>query len=152
MIYNGKIERYNIRKKKKINIKSLLLWYLGIVISFLPILIDMFVYLSKSENFTKQYWIGICLRGDVLWILATIIILTSIDYFSDDEKKGTLKLVCAILGMVLWGVVFVIWVVFKYIYAVDYERDFPIIVTFVIAAITLMCCSPLQIKIEEVKG
>lgn len=151
MMYNGKIERCSIKKKKKINIKSLLLWYLGIVISFLPILIDMIVYLSKNENFTKQYWIGVCLRGDVLWILATIIILTAIDYFSNDEKKGTLKLVCAIIGMVLWGVVFAIWSVFKYIYTVDYERNFPIIVTFVVSAITLMCCSPLQIKIEEVK-
>lgn len=151
MIYNGKIKRRRIKKKKKINVKSLFLWYLGIVISFLPILIDMFVYLSENKNFTKQYWIGVCLRGDVLWILATIIILTSIDYFSNVEKKGSIKLVCAILGMVLWGIVFAIWSVFKYIYAVDYERNFPIIVTFVVAAITLMCCSPLQIKVEEVK-
>lgn len=152
-MYNGKIARVEKKGKIKINFKSLLLWYLGIIVSFLPIIIDMFVYLSTNSKFNQKYWIEICLRGDLLWILATIIILTLIDYLSNEKarEKGRLKSVCAIVSLILWGVVFVIWCVFKYIYPENYEGQFPISVTIVLASVTLFCCSPLQVKIVEVE-
>lgn len=152
-MYNGKIESYSVKKKKKVNFKSFFLWYLGIVISFFPIFADMIVFKSKNEQFTEEYWIGVCLRGDILWILATVIILTIIDYFSDNnETKKGFKLGCAIIGAVMWGVVFAIWIIFKYIYAADYEKDFPVVITLIVAGFTLTFCSPLQVKMMEVKG
>lgn len=151
-MYNGRIESYSVKKKKKVNFKSFFLWYLGIVISFLPIFIDMVVFKAKNEQFTKEYWIGVCLRGDVLWILATVIILTIIDYFSDNNEKKGFKLGFAITGAVMWGVVFAIWIVFKYIYTVDYEKDFPIVITLIVVGVTVTLCSPLQVKTMEVKG
>ncbi len=151
IMYEGKIEKYITKKKKRINIKSLFLWYLGIVISFLPILVDMLVYLSKHKNFSNKYWLSICLKGDVLWILATIIVLTLIDYYGNEEKRGQFKSVCAICGIVTWGVVFAIWTVFKYIYDTKYEGNIPVVVTAIVAVVTLSFCSPLQIKKEEVR-
>lgn len=151
-MYSGKIERCSIKKKRKTNIKALLLWYLGIVISFLPIFLDMMVFLSEHDQVTKEYWIRACLKGDILWILATIIVLTVIDYFGDERKKSGYRLLLAIIGIVIWGIVFAVWAIFKYVYAADYEKDLPVVITLIATGITLTCCSPLQVKIMEVKG
>lgn len=151
-MYNGKIESETVRKKRNVNIKSFVLWYIGIVISFLPIFLDIMVFLSKHDRLTKKYWTGVCLKGDVLWILATVIVLTVIDYFSDGARKKGYKLKFAIAGIIMWGIVCAIWMVFKYVYAADYEGDWPIVVTLIVAGLTLTCCTPLQVKLMEGRG
>lgn len=150
-MYKGVINRQRVKKKQTINLKSLFLWYVGIVISFFPIIIDMFVYLANHSCFDLEYWVRICLKGDVLWVIATIIVLTSIDYQSDEDerKKGTLQSVCAIVSLILWGVAFAVWIVFKYIYPANYDYSFPIYVTVFLTAVTLIFCSPLQVKLKR---
>lgn len=150
-MYNGKIESKTVIKKKKTNVKAFILWYVGIVISFLPVFLDGLIYLSEHDRFTERYWMGVCLKGDVLWILATIIVLTVIDYFSDGGRKRGYKLGFAIAGIVMWGIVFAVWIVFKYIYAADYEGIGPIVITLIAAGITLTCCTPLQVKLMEAR-
>lgn len=150
-MYNGEIKRKSIKKKETIDWKSLLLWYTGIIISFLPIIVDMCVHLSNHQYFTQEYWINVCLKGDLLWILATIIVLTIIDYVGGNTKKEGFKLICIIVGIVLWGISFAIWCIFKYVYPKDYNGQIPITITLVIGGLTLLFCSPLQIKKVEVK-
>ncbi len=152
MEYKGEIKSYRLKKKKKVNVKAFLLWYLGVVISFVPIFLDVIVFLSENDRITEEYWIEICLKGDVLWILATLIVLTVIDYFSDNRRKKGFELACAIVGMIMWGVVSAVWIIFKYIYTEDYKRNFPVAVTLIVIGITLTCCTPLQVKTMEVKG
>lgn len=150
-MYNGEIKSYRIKKKNKANWKLLLLWYTGIVVSFLPIFVDILVFLSQNDKITRKYWTEVCLKGDILWILATIIVLTVIDYISEDGRKRGIKKVCAVVATIMWGVVFAVWVVFKYIYAENHENNLPVATTLIIAGITLTCCSPLQVKKMEVK-
>lgn len=152
-MYNGNIKRRTIKKKSEINFGALFMWYLGIVVSFLPIIIDMCVYLAKNTKLNMQYWINTCLKGDLLWILATIIVLTIIDYLGNESEKVNkgYKSLFSKVGMVLWGVVFAMWTVFKYVFPTDYTRKWPIAVTLIFAAITLIICTPLQVKIVEVE-
>lgn len=150
-MYNGKIESKTFKKKKKIDIRSFVLWYIGIVFSFLPIFFDMIVFLSDHERVTKEYWTGVCLKGDILWILATVIVLTVVDYFSDGKKKKGYKVRFAVAGIIMWGIVFGFWIVFKYVYATDFKGDWPIAITLIVAGFTLTCCTPLQVKLMEVR-
>lgn len=149
-MYNGKIERHRREKKNIMNIRELILWYVGILISLVPVLIDVLAYLGNHDALGHDYWVTMCLRGDLLWVLATIIVVTLIDYISDTEaKRDTLRLVCAVIAALMWGLAFAMWIVFKYIYPSDYSRDIPIVLTVVVAIITLLCCSPLQVKEVE---
>lgn len=150
-MYNGQIKRKNVKRKKTIDWKSLLLWYTGIIISFLPIIVDMCVYLAKHHTFAQKYWINLCLKGDLLWILATIIVLTILDCIGANAEKKGFRLVCIIIGIILWGISFVIWCVFKYIYPENYNGEVPVIITLVIGGLTLLFCSPLQIRKVEGK-
>lgn len=150
-MYTGQIKKHNKKKKAKINWKSLIIWYIGIILSFLPILVDMCVYLSKHDSFELEYWINVCLKGDLLWIFATILILTIIDYAANGNKTSGFKNVCMISGVILWGLTFGLWLLFKYVYPEDYNGLFPIIMTAIFGGVALIVCSPLQIKKVEVK-
>ena len=149
IMYTGTIKRRRKKKKTAINIRSIALWYAGILVSFTPVAIDVVAYLAK-DTLNRSYWVKVCLRGDILWILATIIVLTVIDYVSDNgNRNGILQRICAVFAIVMWGIVFGLWILFKYVYPADYDKDLPVILTLIVAAVTILCCSPLQVKEAE---
>lgn len=151
-MYNGQIKITKTKFKKKLNWrelnwKSLLLWYIGILVSFLPIGIDIVALLPTHCCFGREYLIKLCLKGDLLWTFAVIIVLTIIDYVGENAKKkwGNLALISVIAGIILWGISSVLWCMFRYVYQ-EYDGIFPIIISLVIGGLTLLFCSPLQIK------
>ena len=147
--YDGEVKR--VKKKKKtgmpFDFKSLGIWYVGVIISFIPVFIDMLVYMADNGEITVSYWISACIHGDILWIISTIIVLSVIDHITDvkDKNNGLL-----IAGLVLWGLVSTIWGIFKYRFPSSYDRIFPLHLTIIILVISLIICTALQIKTLKV--
>lgn len=137
-------------KLKKISWKSLFWWYLGIMISLIPGFFEAIVYLADHEELDLEFWIKLSLRGDLLWVLATIMAISFIDYIISLRAKKTnftaLKKVCLIVAGILWGVTFGIWIIFKYVYPSDFGRAIPVIITAALFAVTVLVCSPLHVE------
>lgn len=151
-MYNGQIKIIKTKYKQKLNWrelnwKSLFLWYIGILVSFFPIGIDVVARLPTHCFFWREYWVNLCLKGDLLWTFAVIVVLTIIDYVSENTKKkwGTLDLVFVIIGIILWGISSILWCLFRYVYQ-GYDGIFPIVISLVIGGLALLFCSPLQVK------
>lgn len=146
-MYNGKIKT-KCRQKlswKELNWKSLFLWYIGILVSFLPIGIDIVALLPTHCCFGREYWIKLCSKGDLLWTFAIITVLTVMDYFSGNIKKGKCETLFCVTGIILWGISVAFCCVFRYVYQ-EYDGIFPIVISLVIGGLTLLFCSPLQTK------
>lgn len=153
MSYEGKVKKriYKKRAKIKIDFKSYLFWWGGIVISFFPVFIDILVHEAHKESFDKAYWSQLCLKGDILWILATILIMTVISY-ENDEHNSNIVNNCSKVCTVLWGCACICWGIFKYEFPNDYIGNWPIIITCSLGVLVVLFCSPLQIRITNESG
>ena len=56
-MYKGEIKKKIVErvKKREFNYKGLLIWYIEIIISFIPIIIDILVKEGQGGNINKQY-------------------------------------------------------------------------------------------------
>lgn len=134
-------------KKKRLNWKSLILWYVGIFVSFIPVFIEAIVYLASHDDLDWNFWIQLSLCGDLLWVLATIMAISVIDYIGETKTNFTvIKKVCVVVAVILWGCTCGVWVIFKYIYPSEFANTTPVIITAIFSAITVLVCSPLHVE------
>ena len=151
MAYKGTITKTYEDKDIKPDFMPLFVWVIGVVISLFPLFTDIIVHLSKGENLDKHFWLLMCLRGDLLCIMATMLVLTVMDIFKTyNEKKGRTETVLALLAMGLCCFLFAAWTLFKYVFPDSYDGDLPIVMVLVFAAISVIISSTLQIKLKEV--
>lgn len=148
--YDGKIKRNKrkVRRKHHTNWKLLIIWFISVLISFIPVFLDILVYTGNNATLTTSYWISACLHGDILWIIATILVLSIMDYITDVTNKNNELL---IVGIVLWGLITAIWVVFKYNFPDTYSGKLPILLTVFILLLSIPLCTFLQFKTVEVR-
>lgn len=147
--YDGQVERKTIKEtaSKQINFKALCIWYAGVIISFFPVFIDVLVCMANNNgDVTIEYWISACIHGDILWIIATVLVLSVFDHLTDVKEKNIGLL---IMGITLWGLVFAIWAVFKYIFPSTFTNLFPLILTVVLVIASLVISTGLQLKTLE---
>ena len=143
-VYNGNIKenKITITTNEQVHWKQLLIWYVGWVVSFIPVFTDVLVYLAKNDKLTLNYWISRCIHGDILWIIATIVILSVIDHLTDDKEQNTGMLIA---GLILLVFVAIVWAIFKYLYPPTYTHLFPFVITCIAFVLSLVICTFLQI-------
>lgn len=158
MKYIGKVQRVEITEKKNrkhFELLKLIIWYIGVIISFIPIFIEALIYLASHTTLDKEFALKVCTKGDVLWILATLLILTLVESYIETDKIVGFKKWIRVLGVVVWGLCCAIWIVFKYIYPESFPENFRGDIVFwicgTIASVVIVICSTLQLGVVEVE-
>lgn len=117
----------------------------------MPIFIEALIYLASNPALDKEFALKVCAKGDVLWILATLLILTLVECYIDAGKLAGFKKWVGVLGVVVWGVCCAIWIVFKYIYPEHYNGNIVFWICSVIGCVVIVICSTLQLGVVEVE-
>ena len=154
MKYIGKIQRVEVTKKKSrkhFDWLKLIIWYIGVIISLVPIFIEALRYLASNTTLDKRFALKVCTKGDVLWILATLLILTLVECYIEADKMVGFKKWLGVLGVVTWGLCCAIWIVFKYIYPEDFKGNIVFWICGIIASVVIVICSTLQLGVVEVE-
>lgn len=154
MKYIGKIQRVEVTKKKSwkhFDWLKLIIWYIGVIISLVPIFIEALIYLASNATLDKSFALKVCTKGDVLWILATLLILTLVECYIEADKMVGFKKWLGVLGVVAWGLCCAIWIVFKYIYPEDFKGNIVFWICGIIASVVIVTCSTLQLGVVEVE-
>lgn len=154
MKYIGKIQRVEVTKKKSrkhFDWLKLIIWYIGVIISLVPIFIEALIYLASNTTLDKRFALKVCTKGDVLWILATLLILTLVECYIEADKMVGFKKWLGVLGVVAWGLCCAIWIVFKYIYPEDFKGNIVFWICGIIASVVIVICSTLQLGVVEVE-
>lgn len=156
MAYNGNIEKtieYR-RRKLKFNFSGLFIWYLGIIVAFIPLWTDILVYLMNNTEINIIYFSKFCFKGDFLWIISTILILSLIEFILNDSRSKPIKCF-ALIDFILLVISIISWVLFKYNWLGNSSSK-PIDIFFVYSflvlfILTLIFCTPLQLEHKEVE-
>ncbi|MDE7176858.1 MAG: hypothetical protein K2O59_03510 [Lachnospiraceae bacterium] len=154
MKYIGKIQRVEVTEKKDrkhFDWLKLIIWYIGVIISFVPIFIEALIYLASNATLDKKFAMKVCTKGDVLWILATLLILTLVECYIEADKLVGFKKWIGVLGVVAWGLCCAIWIVFKYIYPENYNGNVVFWICGIIGSVVIVICSTLQLGVAEVE-
>lgn len=154
MKYIGKIQRVEVIEKKNrkhFDWLKLIIWYIGVIISFVPVFIEALIYLASNTTLDKDFALKVCTKGDVLWILATLLILTLVECYIEADKIVGFKKWIGVLGVVVWGLCCAIWIIFKYIYPEDFKGSIVIWICGIIASLVIVICSTLQLGDVEVE-
>ena len=151
--YKGTIIKTVEEKDIKPDFMPLLVWIIGVFVSLFPLFTDVIVFLSKERSLTKDFWISICLRGDILCILATMLVLSAMESFTKkaNERKSRTEIVLTLLAMGLCCFLFASWTLFKYVFPESYDGNLPIILVVIFSVVSLVISSTLQIKLTEDK-
>ena len=151
MVYSGKIERKQETKSVKTDFMPLVLWSFGVLFSFVPLFIDACYYLKDNSSLTFDFWTKVCLRGDLLCIIATVLILSIMEsYTKDKNAKSKMDTFFVLIGLFLCVLMFAVWTIFKYDYPDTYTGAFPFIITLVFFILGFSISSRLQIRLLEV--
>ena len=152
MEYKGTIEKIQVKRDIRPNLMPLIVWYIGVFVSLFPLLLDMVVYCAKHGNLTRQFWINMCLRGDLICILATVLVMSVLESYVKKHKRKSSNLedILTLVGFVLCAFLFALWATFKYAFDEAYNGWMPIVLTVALAIPTLAICSGLQVKLSEV--
>ena len=153
--YNGEVITNNPVKKKglrlsKLDWAHLAIWYLGILLSFVPAFMDYVLYMGVNDKLDSRFWVQLCLKGDLTWIFATVAGMTLIDNFRIIRTGQSLFLtICYVASLIMYAVDFGVGIVIKYKYPDNYEGIFVVKLVFFVLAVTIVVCSPLHIKEAE---
>lgn len=151
--YQGKMIRKvctTSATKLQVNWTKLIIWYIGVIVSFTPILVEVFIYLKDHMYLDMDFWFKICTKGDVLWILATLLVLTLVEYYVGDTKRSSCDNWMSVLGLLIWGVCCMIWIIFKYVYPEGFSGTVVLWSCGIIGILTLLVCTGLQSGNTEV--
>ncbi len=149
--YQGELKRTVTESKKKIDVEYLLFWYFGIVFACVPVIIDIIFRLYQGGKIDVDFLIELSLKGDVGWIIATIIGMTIIEcYLANKVPKSLFIKIFFYLSILLWLIDYGTYIIIRYFVEVDENKNiFPVIFLIVTFVLTLCFCSPLRIKEVE---
>ena len=155
MAYNGKVSQRTVINdnavKRKIEWGKTIVWYVGVLVSFMPIFIEALVYLKNHPMIDENFFLQVCTKGDVLWILATLLILTVIEgYTGSITMESNINKWLLAAGSIMWGLCFAAWVVFKYIYPENFNGSIVLWICGCMGSLVLLICSVLQLGCTEV--
>ena len=150
---NGSFECKKIDRGVKTNFSPLFVWLVGVLFSFFPLFIDIIAYKSRNEYFNREFFIGICLRGDILCVLAVVLVMSVMESYIklQNESRNRVEEILTIFGFLLCGFMFSVWTLFKYYYPESYNGVFPICLTAICVLLSISVSSVLQVKLMEVK-
>ena len=149
LTYNGSVKAVTtsekVKCKKYINWKAFCVWGIGLLVAIVPIFIDGVVYLKDHKNIDYLFLLQLCLKVDLLWIAATMLVTTIIDNFLSKDRSKAKWL--PIVGLLLWSCDLLLWAVFKYAYPENYSNSTPIILNLIFFGLSVLACTAIEIKL-----
>ena len=144
--YNGKIIRKEYYSKSAINIIPFIYWIGSLIVSLLPLYISMFKYYAEHQNVDSAFWRYSFVKGDILWVFATVLLFVIIDSFSTKNlKKNSTKVLC-ILGIILFLFVEATWILFNN-YDIKGNGLWPVYLGIILISLVLIISTPLKINL-----
>lgn len=151
MVYSGKIVRKQEPKSVKTDFMPLVFWAIGVLFSFIPLFIDVCIFLKDHSSLTFDFWLKVCLRGDLLCIIATVLVLSIMESTTKHKStKSKIDTIAIWIGMLLCMLMFAVWTIFKYDYPENYNGVFPVVITVIFFIVGFSISSRLQIRLLEV--
>ena len=92
------------------DLKQLSFWVLSVFFSALPVILDGGDYLLKNGNLDKKFFTLLFTRGDILCIVATLSVMTFVDYlFNEQKPKKLFWKILLVLLLIFWIFIFALW-------------------------------------------
>lgn len=148
--YTGKVKETNYNINKKFNISALVLWICTLLISLLPVGIEILIYLYNNNNIDNAFWLNCFVNGDLLWTFSTLVLFSVMNYFTRRKLSKFNSL--AIAGITIFIIIEAIWLVFRYCLTLKDNVTWPITLGAVCVILSLIVATPLQIDFIRSEG
>ena len=145
MILLNSIEVKKESARTVFDFKQLLLWFLSVFFSMLPIVFDGFDYLLRNDNLGKDFFNSLFTKGDILAIVATLSVMTFVDYsFNERKPKKSFWKIFLVLLFIFWIFIFGLWMKLYSISQGVYDDNMVRKMTVIFVVPALIICAVLQ--------
>lgn len=111
----------------------------------LPIVFDGFDYLLRNDNLGKDFFDSLFTKGDILAIVATLSVMTFVDYlFNERKPKKSFWKIFLVLLFIFWIFIFGLWMKLYSISQGVYDDNMVRKVTVIFVVPALIICAVLQ--------
>lgn len=131
--------------KTVFDFKQFLLWVLSVFFSTFPLIFDGFDYLLKNGDLDKKFFNLLFVKGDILCIIATLSVMTFVDYlFNKRKPKSVLWKILLVLLFIFLAFIFWLWIKLYSISEGVYDDNSVIWMTLSFVMPAMIICAILQ--------
>ena len=146
--YNGKVYTIEEGRSCKFDWLAFGIWIFSLVVSLLPIYLLLLSHLKQLGVVDISFAFKCFVTEDTIWVFSTVLLFTLANCFNQSRKRKT-KLWVKLL--ILFGsLVFIVseltWVYFKSNMTIESVIIWPIWLSIILIAISLVISTPLQIN------
>lgn len=144
--YKGSYQKKLAPKKDSFDWSALIYWLLSLLISLIPMYIELIKYLNQHEkidiDFLKYYFV----KGDILWVFSTLLLFVLMDLSLKKRKKEKkwVKNTC-LVGRGVFLITEITWILFNTLNISD-EVVWPLYIGVPLVILSLIISTPLKIE------
>lgn len=148
--YTGTVKESNKKVNGKFNVSALILWLCTLVVSLIPIGIEMLEYLNINGKIDSMFWLQCFVEGDLLWTFSTLVLFSVMNYFSRQQVIKANILV--LIALSVFALTEALWFFFRYSVTATEGTMWPIILGTICVIFSLIIATPLQIDFIRNEG
>lgn len=144
--YNGNYEKYEVPKKGSFNWNALIYWLISLLISLLPMYIELIKFVNEHGQLKVQFLTNYIVNGDILWVFSTLLLFVLADSHlktRKKEKKWVKNLF--LIGCLVFVFIEATWLAFYFMDIVETVK-WPLWIGSIMIALSLIIATPLKIE------
>lgn len=137
----------------KFNFIALICWIAALVLSLIPVYIELVPHLIKNNGvIAKEFWFACFKEYDVLWVFSTVLLFSLVNHLSKpkSQKKKGIIIALSIIGAVFFAFLEATWLLYKYLLG-DFQM-WPISLGTILIVVAMIVATPLQIDFIKTEG
>lgn len=144
--YKGTYERQEINNTGSFNWKALIYWVVSLIVSLIPLYIELIRYLSIHQKIDLIFWNTCFVKGDILWVFSTLLLFVLVDSAikkRKNEKKWVENL--SLVGILVFIITEATWIGF-YLSDVAQDAVWPLYIGLPLIIVSMIISTPLKIE------
>ena len=85
--YRGSYKKEVSANEWTFDLSALIQWLITLLISFIPLYIELIKYLNTTGEIDRSFWISYFVKGDILWVFSTFLLFVLMDFSIKKRKK-----------------------------------------------------------------
>lgn len=144
--YTGSYEKVVDEKESGFDWNALLYWLGSLIVSLIPLYLELIKYLNIHDEININFWSYYFIKGDILWVFATLLLFVLVDSNAKKRKKEKKWVKNTFnLGIVVFVFTEATFIIFNALNILD-TKIWPLYIGVSLVIISLVISTPLKIE------